>query len=182
MIISEMVHKKWIKTISMLCFTFMFVLSMHGQKTTYCSNEAFDNKINSVLEFTVPLLSVHELKEMTDHFLILDAREKEEFVLSKIPDAQYIGYEEPVFENFSSLDKSTPIVVYCSIGYRSEKIGVQLQDLGFENVYNLYGSLFEWANQGFIMHNENGEETNEIHTYDKSWSKWVDNPSIKKTW
>ncbi|MGM0587883.1 MAG: rhodanese-like domain-containing protein [Bacteroidota bacterium] len=41
---------------------------------------------------------------------------------------------------------SAPVVVYCVIGYRSEKITKQLRQMGY-HAQNLYGGLFEWVNQ-----------------------------------
>ena len=42
--------------------------------------------------------------------------------------------------------RESTIVVYCSVGYRSEKIAEELDKLGFTNVSNLYGGIFEWIN------------------------------------
>ena len=42
---------------------------------------------------------------------------------------------------------------------RSEKIGKKLLDMGYTNVKNLYGSIFEWANQGNILVDQKGSET-----------------------
>jgi len=74
------------------------------------------------------------------------------------------------------------MVVYCSIGYRSEKIGEKLLRLGYKNVYNLYGSIFEWANEKYQLVGSNGKTTNRVHSYNKSWSKWVTNEEIKTVW
>jgi 3-mercaptopyruvate sulfurtransferase SseA len=73
---------------------------------------------------------------------------------------------------------SATIVLYCSVGMRSEKIGKKLLEAGYKNVYNLYGSLFEWVNQGKPVYKKNGVQTSEIHTYSESWSRWLSRGTI----
>ena len=81
-----------------------------------------------------------------------------------------------------NIPKEKNIVIYCSIGYRSEKIGEKLLRLGYKNVYNLYGSIFEWANEKYPLVGSNGKTTDRVHGYNKSWSKWVTNEEIKTVW
>ncbi len=139
-----------------------------------CTNPAFDKKIKRLLRFTVPTLSPQQVKEL-DAPLLLDAREREEYDISHLPNAQHIGYRDFDKSTLTHLPKDTTLVVYCSIGYRSEKIGEQLQKMGFTNVYNLYGSIFEWVNQGNIVVDTNNNPTKRIHTYNRAWSKWMEN-------
>jgi rhodanese-related sulfurtransferase len=109
--------------------------------------------------------------DCTDRYVFLDARESEEYEVSHIKSAQWVGYEDFSMEGVK-LSKHDTIVVYCSIGYRSEKIGEKLIDEGYLHVYNLYGGVFKWINDGNPVY-IHGQETNRIHTYNKKWSKWV---------
>ena len=147
-----------------------------------CMNPEFDKKVSQTIRFSIPLMSVEELKSNTQKLRIFDAREREEFEVSHIPDAEFVGYNLFDIHAYSKLPKDTPIVVYCSIGYRSEKIGERLKAKGFTKVYNLYGSIFEWANRGYPLINEEGREVREVHTYNKDWSRWVDPAKAKKIW
>lgn len=150
------------------------------QRTT---NPKFENKIDALLSETMPFKYVSELSDKKlDNFILLDAREWEEYEASHIPNARYIGYDHPVYTVLSDVDSDTEVVVYCSIGYRSEKIAEQLQKQGFKNVFNLYGSIFEWVNQGNEIEDIDGNPTNKIHTYNKSWSKWMINEHFQKVW
>jgi rhodanese-related sulfurtransferase len=153
-----------------------------AQQTGNVLNPEFDQKISESIQFTIPIIGVEEFKKIQDDVYIFDARENEEYELSHIPGAIYVGYDQFDLRKLADLDKEKTIVVYCSIGYRSEKVGEKLLSDGFENVYNLYGSIFEWANQGNDLRNSQGEKTNIVHTYNKAWSKWLDNPDYKKTW
>lgn len=160
----------------------LFVMSLsYGQQTIpYCTNPKFEETIESYLDKTVQTIGVEELYETKDDYIILDIREKEEYLVSHIPGAIYLGYDDPDYSILERLDSDERIVVYCSIGVRSEKIGEKLQEKGFTDVKNLYGSIFEWANRSYPLECKSGDVTNEVHTYNKMWSKWVDNESIKK--
>lgn len=126
---------------------------------------------------SIPYISVEELRmlQMNDTVTILDAREPAEFQVSHIESAINIGYN-----NFSSeekkiqkLNKYIPIVVYCSVGIRSEQIGEKLKKAGFTDVKNLYGGIFEWKNKDFPVIDSAGIETENIHTFSKMWSKYL---------
>lgn len=142
----------------------------------------FGKMIDSYLEFSVPVISCPNLFRDQDQFIVLDAREREEYAVSHLKDAIHVGYNDFELELLDTVNKEKPLVVYCSIGYRSEKIANRLKGNGFSRVYNLYGSIFEWANRGYPLYNESGEEVKKVHTYNKKWSRWVDALEIEKIW
>ena len=146
------------------------------------NSEAFDEKISKTINFSIPVMGVDELKEMQEDVILLDARPQSEFDVSHIKGAKRIGYKKMEESALAGIDKDEQIVVYCSIGYRSEKVGEKLKGMGFKNVYNLYGSIFEWVNQGNEVVDENEKPTEKIHTYNKRWSKWVEDGKAEKVW
>lgn len=147
----------------------------------HVENKAFDEKISSTISFTVPVISPEELKQL-DEAQVFDTRKQKEYDISHIPNAQYLGYNDFDISRLDNIDKDSPIVLYCSIGYRSEKIGEKLKKEGFTNVYNLYGSIFEWVNQGNEVVDKNGKTTSQVHTYNRNWSQWVDETKAEKIW
>ena len=146
------------------------------------NNPAFDNRVAELIDFSVPLISVEELNQNIADFSVFDTREKEEYLVSHIPNAKYLGYDDFDVSRLGDLSKDSKIVLYCSVGYRSEKIGEKLSSLGFTNVYNLYGSIFEWVNQGYKVVDIYGLETQKVHTYNKKWGKWLDESKAEKIW
>ena len=108
-------------------------------------------------------------------YVVLDAREPKEFKVSHLENAVNVGFNKFDGEKTAQMipDKNTPIVVYCSIGVRSEKIGEKLLKLGYKNVFNLYGGIFEWKNKGGNVVNEAGVSTDFVHTYNKEWSIYL---------
>lgn len=148
----------------------------------YCLNPEFDQKVNKLINFSVPTIGVKELEETKDHVYLFDARELPEYQVSHIEGAKYLGYKDFDKSRLEGVPKDAKIVLYCSVGYRSEKIGEQLQKLGYSKVYNLYGSIFEWVNQDNPVVDKNGKKVNKVHTYNKQWSKWVNGQKVEKIW
>jgi len=136
---------------------------------------AYNKMLGSLLSHSVPEMKVEQTKST---YVFLDSRAKKEYELSSIPNSKWVGYEDFSMSRIKGINKSDTIVVYCSVGYRSEKISEKLIKKGYTHVYNLYGGIFEWVNQGKGLVNEDGE-TQKIHGYNKSWSKWLKKGDIE---
>ena len=114
-------------------------------------------------------ISVDDLEKMIandDSFLLIDNREESEFAVSHIKNAmssQSGSFKLPK-------DKAAKIIVYCSVGYRSSSYAEKLQEQGYSNVYNLEGSIFEWANKCKPIY-QNNKQVNEVHPFDKKWGQ-----------
>lgn len=123
---------------------------------------------------TVPYIKVDELK-YKKNLVFLDAREPKEFNVSHIKNAIPVGFDYFKSNTVTSTvkDKSATIIVYCSIGVRSEKIGEKLLKMGYKNVYNLYGGIFEYKNSGGKVVNNQNKVTDSIHAYNKAWSIYL---------
>ena len=61
-----------------------------------------------------------------------------------------------------------PVVVYCSVGYRSAAIVQRIERAGVGRVYNLEGGIFAWANEGRPIFKDNAR-AKLVHPYDKLW-------------
>ena len=140
-------------------------------------SRAYDLTLKALLSHSVPEVSVAQVKEMKDVVLI-DAREWNEYKVSHIKNAMFVGYDQFEITKLKSIIKKQKIVVYCSVGYRSERISERLKGAGFINVSNLYGGIFEWVNQGNPVVDEKGKETDHIHAYSKTWGVWL-NQGVK---
>lgn len=128
--------------------------------------------LQRALKHKVPEVQVQH-SSSDSSVLYLDAREQEEFAVSHLPGARCIGYEHFDEAAVAGLKKDQPIVVYCSVGIRSERIAERLITMGFTNVSNLYGGLFEWVNQEQSLVNEEGKHTKRVHGYNRLWSIWL---------
>lgn len=99
---------------------------------------------------------------------LIDIREKKEYKVSHLPGAIQMDPEARKFRSLRDLDKDTPIVVYCSVGYRSSKMAEKLTKAGFTNVSNLEGSIFTWANEGHTVVRDE-QPVSAVHPYNKVW-------------
>lgn len=99
--------------------------------------------------------------------ILLDAREEAEFAVSHLKSARRIDPKHPDWQPLTKF-KTTPIVVYCSVGYRSARVAEQLQQAGFSQVLNLKGSIFQWANEGRSLFRQ-GQPTQQVHPYNSLW-------------
>lgn len=117
-----------------------------------------------------------------DNALFLDARETAEFDVSHLPGAVNIGYDNLNLKTVKYVDKSRPIVVYCTVGYRSERAAKKLRKKGFTNVYNLYGSLYAWKLAGLPLEDAKGQPTERLHTYNEKWGSFVPDSIGEKVW
>ena len=102
--------------------------------------------------------------------LVLDARSQEEYAVSHLKSAELIEVNNSDIAVLPKVPLNTSIVVYCSIGYRSAKLVQQLQQAGYQNVFNLSGGIFEWTNQGKpIFKDKHPVEI--VHPYNFLWGK-----------
>jgi len=154
----------------LLLFT---ILLIGGASVTAQNPSGFDAECEKYISGTVPLAYSKELHKAINspNITIFDAREESEYNISHIPKAQHIGYDNFDARSVNLIPKTDTIYIYCSIGYRSEKIGERIKKMGFNNVFNLYGGIFNWANSGYKVVDKNNRQTKEVHGYNKEWSK-----------
>jgi rhodanese-related sulfurtransferase len=84
--------------------------------------------------------------EADDNAVILDVRTEAEYndgvILNAINIDFYKG--QGFVEELESLDKNKNYYVYCRSGARSAKACEIMNELGFENAYNLLGGILDW--------------------------------------
>jgi len=102
--------------------------------------------------------------------LIVDVRAMVEFKVSHLQHAKHWESAEAIRDAAPS--RETPIVVYCSVGYRSSAVAEKLMRWGFSQVWNLDGSLFAWANEGRPVY-RGRERVTVVHPYDSHWGKML---------
>ena len=105
--------------------------------------------------------------------LLLDARTPEEYQVSHLRNAKLVP--QNIEDLANEVDYSTPIVVYCSVGYRSSAIASRLNSLGYNNVFNLSGSIFQWANENRSVYRD-GKLITQVHPYQKFWQHLLVQP------
>jgi rhodanese-related sulfurtransferase len=135
----------------------------------------FETMVNQLLSGKVDTLSSNALQERrgTAGAVLLDTREVEEYEVSHLSGAIHVGYKSFNQESVANLPKNAEIIVYCSVGKRSEEIGDRLKKMGFTNVQNLWGGIFDWTNRGYPVVDKEGKEVCLVHPYSFMWGIWI---------
>ncbi len=171
--ILEWLRMRYKMTIAIFLFVVLAFLAFRNLSAqAHVDNKAYDVMLSSLLSHSVPEMEVSEL-EVDGNYVLLDAREQAEFSVSHVPGAVWVGYDDFNMERLAGIDTSSNIVVYCSVGYRSEKIAEQLKAAGYPNVSNLYGGIFEWVNNGNKVVDMQNQPTENVHAYSPSWGVWL---------
>ena len=130
--------------------------------------------LKTLLSHTVTEVNVTQAKAaQAKHIYLLDARELREFEVSHIETARFVGFNDFSLDRVADIPKDSAIIVYCSVGYRSEKVGEKLIAAGYTHVVNLYGGIFQWVNEGNPVVDETNAPTQKVHAYSKSWGVWL---------
>jgi rhodanese-related sulfurtransferase len=105
--------------------------------------------------------------------LILDVRDAREHAISRIPGATHVAPNEIIDfaqRELVSRARAQTIVVYCAVGIRSAEAARDLEAIGFTDVRNLRGSIFQWANENRALE---GDQQH-VHPYDAYWGQLLD--------
>ena len=97
---------------------------------------------NQGCRVSVATISAKAVKKMMvekSYFQLIDVREREEHAIENIG-GMLIPLDE-ILENQESISKEKPVVLYCQSGRRSRKAIELLQEIGFDNLWNLEGGI-----------------------------------------
>jgi rhodanese-related sulfurtransferase len=121
----------------------------------------------------VPLLSTPKLAEwLADAArpqpLILDVRSRAEYDISHLPNAIWAGTVPLQTEALKQSPPDRPVVFYCSVGWRSGQAAARWVKSGRRALFNLDGSIFQWANEGRTLTDAQGKGVSVVHPNNKS--------------
>lgn len=106
----------------------------------------------------IQTISPQRLQDMLQHnplMKLIDVREGDEWVLGHLSQAIHLSkgiIERDIEKNIP--DIKTPIVVYCSGGFRSALVAYNLHKMGYSEVYSLDKGMQGWIECGLTIENE----------------------------
>lgn len=116
--------------------------------------------------------------DKNQEIILLDVREDAEFQVSHLQGAKNVSPNaeaKGVLESaLAGRPDNVKVVLYCSVGVRSANMAKRLADAGVKEIYNMNGSIFQWANEGRpIFHGEKDKEkkVDKVHPYNRKWGK-----------
>ncbi|WP_116127268.1 rhodanese-like domain-containing protein [Lewinella sp. IMCC34183] len=87
-------------------------------------------------------------KMQDEDVVVLDVRTPAEVAAGKIEGAVELDFRDPAFATkVKALDPDATYLVYCAVGGRSSQACAQMQEAGFDRVYNLDGGYTAWKEQ-----------------------------------
>jgi rhodanese-related sulfurtransferase len=158
---------------------FLLLFSFFGSINLLKSQNpwGFEAMVRSMLEEKVDTVGSDFIHENLNNanLVLLDARSEEEWEVSHLKGARRIGYDPYDPEVLKTVSKEATVVVYCSIGKRSEEVAAELKKMGYSDVKNLFGGIFDWTNRGYTVVNTQGTPVKQVHPYNALWGIWVNN-------
>ena len=76
---------------------------------------------------------------------MIDVREDHEVEIAEIG-GEHIPMGD-ILDNLDKISTTKQVVIHCRSGARSGSVCQQLENQGFDNVYNLKGGILAWANE-----------------------------------
>lgn len=122
-------------TLFLICALYINCTGQNSKKYESIAPLAFAEKINA-----------------TQNPQILDVRTPQEFESQHIDKAENVNWNSDDFTSKASkYDKTKPVYVYCMSGGRSKQAAAKLQELGFQNIYELQGGIMKWNAAGLAQ-------------------------------
>lgn len=162
-----------------ILFSLLFTMSAVYPTAPTCDDcikvdSLYAAELQRIYKPRMPTISIQEYLQMnTDSVVVLDAREQHEYQVSHLRYARNIGFIWFDMRDIYDIPKNKTVVIYSSIGDRSQRIAEILIRAGYKKVYNLYGGIFEWVNQGYPVYTHRDVQTSQVHIYKKDLDIWL---------
>jgi len=162
-----------------IAWTFLYL----GHKNTCILNANISELQEQGFEFTKKIFSINptsfsskinqkiridskNLNEKLNHFIILDARSPQEYMMGHLPYSKLIPFTEGISftgnlfqeKNFledlfskNNISKESEIVCYCMHGHRASNLFIQLLLAGFNQLKLYDGSFVDWHGRGLPL-------------------------------
>lgn len=118
---------------------FLFIFVLLSIFLPLCANAAVARNLT-------PQEAYSMVNQRGDLFL-LDVRTLGEYQQARLDGARLIPIDQ-FAKRLAEVPKERPILVYCAVGSRSAQVVNYLARQGYQEIYNLYGGIYAWAQKG----------------------------------
>src|SRR5258706_16196945 len=109
--------------------------------------------------------------------LLIDVRARQEYEVSHLPGAVWAETPQQLASTMREATGGQAVVLYCSVGVRSSNAAATLMQSGRGNVFNLHGSIFQWASEGRPLV-ANDHAVHGVHPCNERWGVLL-NPQLR---
>jgi len=124
-----------------------------GIQQSFTADTALVNAQKEAAAIHLTPQEAHELIQThrtNPNFAILDVRTPGEFSEGHLANAININFYADTFrQEMNQLDREKTYLIYCRRGVRSDRTLQMMQEMGFQQVYNLLGGTTRWQREGF---------------------------------
>jgi len=166
------------------CATFGFLSETVRAEGQQCLNE-FEKQVEKDYTAVGSLLphQANDLLKVGADVLLLDVRDASEFEISHLPGAVWVDPEisiEKFMDRFGGQIAGKQVLLYCSVGVRSSRLGERIRvaaaERGATGVQSIRGGIFAGHNDGKRLEKAKGQ-TELVHPYSTRWSRYLDFPN-----
>jgi len=157
---------------------YLIIVCIMALNLNSCHEFLYQKQLRLLYKNTVPLIQPEKLNKLKDKapgLILLDIRSAREYAVSHLAGARLLEFNNFNLNQVDGISKEALVVVYCTVGVRSEQVGARLKSAGYTKVYNLFGGIFGWKNQGYPVVNQEQIPTEQVHTYNRYWAVWLQN-------
>jgi adenylyltransferase/sulfurtransferase len=100
------------------------------------------------MNFMVQDITAKELAELQrkrETVRLIDVRERDEWEICRLPNAELIPLSEFASRVLDQVRKDEEVILYCHSGVRSERAGTYLVKNGYAKVRHLAGGIDAWS-------------------------------------
>lgn len=162
-----------------ICCFLLLINTLHAQNTAQDAAALSPTELPSYEDFKkspenikIPVIKVQELHTALstgkEKFTIIDVRNKEEYDISRLPNAKRIGYNDFSIEKMWMVDRKYKIVLYSSTSAKRALVLAQyLTLMGFTDLHILEGGIIAWKNASYDTYDANKALSDKIHVGEK---------------
>lgn len=119
----------------------------NGDGATDTATDQADSETS--IRVVEPDAALELVEDPPEALTVIDVRTPEEFEAGHLADAVLIDiYRDDFTQQLDALDRTTPYLIYCRSGNRSEQARQIMTDLGFTNVTDIAGGYQAWQAAG----------------------------------
>jgi rhodanese-related sulfurtransferase len=138
-VVINLLEKNTMKMMLAILLLGLSSIAMETQAQVKSKSTSFTLKM--LLARSVPEITIADAAKNINNYLFLDAREQKEYNVSHLPNTRFVGYNNFTLSSLTGIAKDKPLVIYCSIGKRSENITRKLKKAGYTNII-IYTAAF----------------------------------------
>jgi sulfur-carrier protein adenylyltransferase/sulfurtransferase len=146
------------------------ISALENTMNNQITDEAGKSEIKGIYAYSteISVEQADKLLKSEENALVLDMRSETAFQLSRLKGASHIAEEGiATFILHGQLSKEAPIIIYCSVGFRSIMVAEKLRKMGYSAV-SIAGGYTAWRAAGCPVESTDSFSLNQMERYSRN--------------